>query len=240
MCQRSATHSGRRSTRDPRTKSSAGSSTPGCLQCGEPVYFGTTPFVDDSFIAVDLEYQGDGTIPVAGTCVVRGDDRDYSILWADDARSERKALRNLAKVVEANPSLLVVTWSGDTADVPMLRKAAKRLRLGHVMEPMVARHVDLKRYAVHNIRLPIPTFGIKDLGDYWAIPRISTIRGGMDAQMLFAAYLRSGDGDYRAMLREQLIDYNRDDIDALVAVAGEIRELTTTGPSDGLPHALTA
>jgi predicted RecB family nuclease len=51
-----------------------------------PVYFGKGPFFEgDSFIALDLEYDPlEGLIWLLGTCIVRGERRDYEALWADD------------------------------------------------------------------------------------------------------------------------------------------------------------
>lgn len=198
-----------------------------CWRAAEPFYFGSTPFSDAAFIALDLEYGAFGPIWLIGACVVHGAEREYVTLWADDSRSERRNLRALSALAEANPSLPIVTWSGNAADVPQMRAAAQRLRLGTTLDPILARHCDLFCYARDNIRLPIPSLGLKDVAEYWGIPRISSIRGGMQAQMLYGEYVRSNDRVRRAILREDLEDYNRDDLDALVAVSERIRDLTT-------------
>jgi predicted RecB family nuclease len=206
---------------------------------GEPFVFGSSPFESDRYIAIDLEYQLDGFIWLVGICVVRGGDRESFSLWADDTRMERRNLRQLAAIVADNPELPVVTWSGECADVPRLRDAAKCLRLGRVLEPFIERHVDLYQRAVHNIRLPIPTMGLKEIGEYLGIPRTSTVSGGMQAQMMFDGYRFSRDDDDRTRIRETLTAYNRDDVDGLISVADRFRELSHP-PDDAVPQRVSA
>jgi predicted RecB family nuclease len=209
-----------------------------CWRSGEPLYFGMTPFADDSFIALDLEYGAYGSIWLVGVCIVRSDKREYLTLWADDSKAERRNLITLADVVADNPSLPVVTWSGESADIPQLRNSIKPLRLGRRLESLFARHVDLFCYAQRSLRLPIPSLGLKEVGAYWGIPRLSSISGGLEAQMLYGDYLRTEDVEHAARLRASLEDYNRDDVDALVAVAQRIRELSINGGEEH--HAMTA
>jgi hypothetical protein len=54
---------------------------------------------------------------------------------------------------------------------------------------------------------------------------VAGIADGLQAQMLYAEYLRTGE----AMLRDRLIDYNRDDLDALIGIARWLDSLRLPG-----------
>jgi predicted RecB family nuclease len=186
-----------------------------------PVMSGATVPVGDSFIALDLEYGPH--IWLAGACVAIGDAREYVALWADDAAAERRNLAALGALVDAHPGLPVVTWAGHCADIPRLRTAADRsLAVETSLGELFRRHFDLYIYVRDHVRLPIPGLGLKDVAAYFGIPRVAGIADGLQAQMLYAEYLRTGE----AALRDRLIDYNRDDLDALIGVARRLDSLS--------------
>jgi predicted RecB family nuclease len=188
---------------------------------GRPAYFGSEPCVGDQFIAVDLEYdQISERIWLTGVCVVDGDDRDYSLLWAEDGASERASLRRLATIVASHPKMPVVTWAGNGADIPKLRAVSDRLRL-QALAPLFERHIDLFAYARDSVRLPVPRLDLKSLCDYFGLGRTSTIKDGMQAQSVYLHYLSTR----RADLQQRLLDYNKDDLNALIALARELRGL---------------
>lgn len=184
-----------------------------------------TPPVGKSFIALDLEYGPH--IWLAGACVVSGDTREYVALWADEAAEEQRNLQTLGSVVCAHPGFPVITWAGHCADVPELRKAGGRSPIARpAIQEVLKRHADLYLFARDHVRLPIPGLGLREVGAYFGIPRISDVTGGFQAQMMYREYQRSGD----SALRDRLTDYNRDDLDALVGVALELNRLISVGP----------
>jgi predicted RecB family nuclease len=192
---------------------------------GAAVQSGDEPCVGDSFIALDLEYEPTmSRIWLIGVCVVRGEDRSHSLLLCESENQERDGLHRLAKIVAKNPSLPVVTWSGNSADIPHLKNAAKRLRL-QVLGPLFERHRDLRVYAERNVRLPIPGLDLTSVADHFGIRGSSSIQGGLQAQGVFLSYLAARTDAEKRELREELLDYNRDDLDELVALAGHLRAL---------------
>jgi predicted RecB family nuclease len=77
------------------------------------------------------------------------------------------------------------------------------------------------------LRLPIPGFDLKSVAAYFGIPRISTISDGLRAQTAYLNYQVATDESTKRRLREMLLDYSRDDLDALIGAAQGIRALAT-------------
>jgi predicted RecB family nuclease len=206
---------------------------------GEPVTFDELPAggaaelpVDGSFIALDLEYDSEHEEPgsliwLVGACVVDGDLQEHLILWADSPEDEERNLRALGKLVRDHPTLPVVTWAGDGAEVPQLRAATKCWGIGLDLDFLLERHIDLFTYARWHVRLPIPRLGLKEVARFFGIPRLSGVAGGLAARSLHDRSRRTGD----LRLRDRLIDYNRDDLDALVGVSQQLARLTE--PAEG-------
>jgi predicted RecB family nuclease len=179
-----------------------------------------------SFIALDLEYDSEHDEPgsliwIVGACVVDGDLQERLILWADSPEDEERNLRALGELVRGHPTLPVVTWAGDGAEVSQLRAAAKRRGIGPDLDSLLERHIDLCAYAQRHVRLPIPRLRLKDVAGYFGIPRLSSVAGGLAARSLHDRYRRTGD----LRLRDRLVDYNRDDLDALVGVGQQLAQL---------------
>ncbi len=188
--------------------------------------------VGGSFIALDLEYDSDYQEPgsliwLVGACVVNGDLREHLVLWADSADDEERNLRALGELVRCRPTLPVVTWAGDSAEGPRLRAAANSLRTRVNLDPLFERHIDLFTYARQHVRLPIPRLGLKEVAEYFGIPRLSGVADGRHARSLHDRYRRTGDPG----LRDRLIDYNRDDLDTLVGISQQFTRLTA--PTEG-------
>ncbi|MBI3247210.1 MAG: ribonuclease H-like domain-containing protein [Deltaproteobacteria bacterium] len=121
-----------------------------------PVLFGNPLRLDGGFLALDLEYVPSGLIWLVGICLVRPNGREYFALWAETSIQEKRNLKRLAEISMANPSLPVVTWSGNGADMPQLRNAAQRLKLGHELDAVTSKHLDLFQYVRNAVRFPIP------------------------------------------------------------------------------------
>jgi predicted RecB family nuclease len=136
-----------------------------------PVLFGNPPPLNGSFLALDLEYGPGPFIWLVGICIVSPGRREHLALWADTAAEEKNNLRCLAKMLEANPSIPLVTWSGNSADMPQLHNAAQRQNLGKSFKASETRHVDLYQYSIKAVRFPTPELGLKNVATYFGIPR---------------------------------------------------------------------
>jgi uncharacterized protein YprB with RNaseH-like and TPR domain len=85
--------------------------------------------------------------------------------------------------------------------------------------------LDLLHHAKKAVRFPIPQLGLAPVASHFAIQRISPIRDGLEAQSLYQEYRRSRDEDKREALKTNLLEYNRDDLEALVGVAEQMTAL---------------
>lgn len=193
-----------------------------------PILFGPMPALGDAFIALDLEYNTLGKpdlIWLIGLFLVCGDRREHIALWASRPDEERGILERLEALLDQNPELPVLTWSGVSADLPALRKACARFGLEGLIEKIEDRHVDLFESARTSLRLPIPQLGLAEVAAFLGIPKLSTVDGGFEAQLMFKSLEMSKDPARRKELETELIAYNRDDLEALVETLSFIQAL---------------
>jgi len=190
-----------------------------------PVLFGDPLTLDGEFLALDLEYEPGGIIWLVGVCIVRPNGREYFALWAETPAQEMSNLKRLAEIAAANPLLSVVTWNGDSADMPQLRKAVQRLMLGQELDMVESRHFDLFQHAQKAVRLPIPQLALSQVASYFAISKVSRIPDGRAALYQYQEYRKSRDESRRNAIKNDLLEYNRDDLEALVGIAERISAL---------------
>lgn len=183
---------------------------------GRAVMFGAPPTLDESFIALDLEY--DSAVWLTGALVCDHDRREHNYFWADTPDDEEEALLALEAMLATYPDLPVVTWSGTSADLPQLRYAAARHNLLHVFTDVDRRHLDLYQHAIHSMRIPHPELSLKAVADYFGIPKVSNITNGLEAGFLYAQYRHTQDPVERQRRQAELVAYNRDDLEATAAM----------------------
>jgi len=64
------------------------------------------------------------------------------------------------------------------------------------------------------------------LADYFAIPRLAELGGGLQAEMVFLQLVATSDLRERSHLKDLLLDYNKDDLDVLAGVTAELRAIS--------------
>lgn len=107
-------------------------------------------------------------------------------------------------------------------------------------EELTSRHRDLYKYALRSLRLPIPNLDLKNVADYYGIPKVSHIQSGVQAAALREHYVASSDRRERAALRAELLDYNRDDLDALIGAVDAFRNLAARHSVSAIESSLRA
>lgn len=203
------------------------------LTTKRPVFFGDPPPIEDSFIALDLEYNSfKPHIWLIGLLVIRAGVEEHIWLWADDPRQEHANLYWLSRVLAAHPDLPILTWAGASADIPQLQGAAERHDAQATITPLHTRHVDLFRLARNSVRLPVPELSLGPFADYLRIPKTSPVRNGLEAQMQYEIYQGLRDPARKASRKSELVAYNYDDLRALAAVL----KLMVDRPANAITH----
>ena len=182
-------------------------------------------------IILDLEYctLGGQYIFLVGMLVVDKDEQvSIKQEFATNPEDESRILEYMTSVLTAHPTYQIVTWSGLSADFPMIEDAWERHGLAKfALDDFRRRHVDLFQCSVRGVRLPAPGLGLKAVSDYFNFKRrLPDISGGLDAVAMYIAYLSSKDD----RLRNKLIAYNGDDLDATLFVWKKLRELSEHAP----------
>lgn len=190
------------------------------------ILFASPPEIGDSFFALDLEYDlFKPRIWLMGLYVVTKGEHEHLALWADDAPEERSNLERLAELLDEHPELPVITWGGASADLPQLKGACTRLDVDHLTEELDARHIDVFAHARRGLRLPIPELGLGEVAAFFGAKKNSAVRNGREAQALYSRYLTRYSPRVRGIIKNELITYNRDDLDALLATVRAVQGL---------------
>lgn len=184
-----------------------------------PVTFGPAPQIGTKFIALDLEYVNASQIWLAGVAIVDDARIEYHLIWSATAGEQRDGLLELVQLLQEHTGLPLVTWAGESADVPVLRAALAAAGLPGLLDNVLATHIDLYQHALRSRRWPIPELGLKQLCELLKIDRVSTVRDGLQAQALYYQMTASTDPEERKQLRDRLGDYCRDDLDGLIEIA---------------------
>lgn len=182
------------------------------LKSGRPVWFGSEPLMFDRYIIVDLEYNPGGEVWLTGVHIEDGQDVQTLQFWGDGDIEMRAALDTLKDIVVDYGDLPIVTWKGESADVPALLAASRRYRLRSLPAVFQERHFDMCAFAMRNVRFPIASLGLKEVAAFYGYQPTTSVAGGMDAQFLYFRYRDARSKKVRAEIRNQLEAYNRDDL----------------------------
>jgi predicted RecB family nuclease len=184
---------------------------------GRPLRLREDTLTFSKFVAIDLEYDSikGGLVWLIGFALVDGSDTRVIQLWADNPTQEKRNIERLIQMI-AQEDVQVVTWSGCSAEIPTLRKAA--FRSGISIAPLVERHVDLFRFIDRNYRFPTKWLGLKSLGNFLGLDRCLEVTGGFEAQMLWQEFQRTS-GTAKKLIKQELLGYNRDDLRVLAEIA---------------------
>jgi len=195
------------------------------IKSGKSFFFGDEqellPVASSDALVIDLEYDPEGLIWLVGVAVRKGNRITYKQFFAERSSrdEERSLLASLIDLTKKNRSLQFITYSGTSADMPQLRKAWLRQSLpegdlAHIEE----RHTDVYQLLQSSFRFPMKSMGLGDMEEYLGIQRQSPISDGLEALALYYRYVRTREGE----LKRQLLEYNREDLESTVALAGKM------------------
>jgi predicted RecB family nuclease len=197
------------------------------LSVGKPILAGGAgPFpVPGRYIAFDAEYTAEN-VWLLGARVVRPEGDLCFSVWASP-EGEAQALSDMTDILSFS-RLPVVTWNGNNADLPALRKAAARTGQRGLLESITAAHVDMYGWTRQNLMLPIPGLGLKEVSEHFGIARESGVTSGLAAEMMWRRYQHTGDQEVKA----ELVSYNLDDLRSLIHVVECLRACAVLRPPD--------
>lgn len=200
------------------------------ISSGKPFFFGDKQeahtILSSSLLVVDLEYDPEHLIWLVGVAIRKDNRTTYQQFFAEKSNKdeERRILQSLISLTAKNSSHLFVTYSGISADIPQLRTAWLRQSLpNRELSRLVERHVDVCHFLQRNFRFPMKSLSLDDMEKYLGVQRHSGISSGLEALALYKRYLRTKDN----ALKQQLLDYNREDIDSTLTIVDKIPQLVT-------------
>jgi uncharacterized protein len=214
-----------------------------CLSENKPIYFGSSGVpVGDKVLILDLEYDNFVCIWLFGLLASDGQTTSYYQFFADELEAEKEVLNRFNELLEKHPTHQILTWDGLRADIPQLDTAWRRQGfLPEKLEDLKRRHLDLYNFFLQNYRFPLGSFGLKEVGRYLGFKRKHEGMDGLEAQMLYHQYLnipKRGEQE-RSRIKQLLLEYNREDLEAALFVLTQLRSLATNAALTS-QHANTA
>ncbi len=200
------------------------------IMSGKPIFFGdkhqARNIAASPFLILDLEYDVERLIWLVGVAIQTGNNITYHQYFAEKSNldEERHILQALIDIIEKRRSYLVFTYSGISADIPQLRAAWRRQGLpDRPLSNLMGMHVDVCQFVQRNFRFPMKSLGLDAMEEYFGIHRSSGISGGLEAVALYKRYVRTRND----AIKQQLLHYNREDIDSTLRVVNQIPVLVT-------------
>lgn len=193
------------------------------LQEGRPIYFGSTGFpVGRKLLIIDLEYDNFACIWLLGLLASDMQRTQCYQLFADEMNQEKENLVRFAALLKQYTRHQIITWDGLRADLPQLEAAWRRHGLpSKELEQLKRRHRDFYQFFLRNCRLPLVSFGLKEVGGYFGFKRKYEYMDGIEAQMLYHQYLETR----MSSIKHKLLEYNREDLEATLFVVDRLRSL---------------
>jgi hypothetical protein len=128
------------------------------------------------------------------------------------------------------PGTPTITWAGTRAEFTKTHSSIPSLNLRSLLAALRLHHLDVYQFMVRNVRLPIPGMGLKEVARYFGIERKSPIVDGIEANRIYAAFLQARGTD-REKLRQELQQYNQDDLDCTAQVVLKLKRDLRSVPS---------
>lgn len=121
---------------------------------------------------------------------------------------------------------MIITYNGISADIPQLENACERGSLStDNLKTIQTNHTDLCDVLKRNFRFPMKSFELDSLEKYLNINRQSPVFNGLDADGRYHTFLMTRDANKKEELRQELLDYNREDIQSTLQVITQLPKI---------------
>lgn len=198
-----------------------------------PIYFGSVGVpVGNELLVLDLEYDNFVCVWLVGLLASDTQATECYQFFADETIQEKQILLKLIEMLEKYPTYQILTWDGLRADIPQLEAAWHRQGLPHEeLQDLKQRHLDLYQFFRRNYRFPLWSFGLKEIDKYLGFVRKYEDMNGLEAQYLYHQYLSipKRNSQERLSIKQKLLEYNKEDLDATLYVLGQLQSLAHDG-----------
>ena len=185
---------------------------------GTPVYLGVEGLPDRDFYYL------------IGVRIGTGDDAVQHSFWADDENGEQRIWNEFLNVLSAtaNPQLIHF-GSYETVFLKRMSKRHGRTRENSTASIAIERAVNVLSFVFAHIYFPTFSNGLKDIAGYLGFRWSGSPASGLEA--VVSRYRWEASRDLRE--RQALLNYNREDCEALALVANRIVDLYRSLPANG-------
>jgi transposase len=164
-----------------------------------------------------------------GIRVGTGDHAVQYAFWADDETAEKRIWNEFIDVISTIPDPRLIHFgSYETVFLKRMSRRHGQPREGSTVSLAIERAVNLLSFVFAHIYFPTFSNGLKDIAEYLGFRRSGSPRTGLEAIIWRHHWEVSGD----QCVKQALLDYNRDDCEALSLVANRIAGLYRLSPAD--------
>ena len=154
-----------------------------------------------------------------GIRVGTGDHAVQYAFWADDETAEKRIWNEFLDVISTIPNPRVIHFgSYETVFLKRMSRRHGQPREGSTVSLAIERAVNLLSFVFAHIYFPTFSNGLKDIAEYLGFRRSGSPRTGLEAIIWRHHWEVSGE----QCVKQALLDYNRDDCEALALVANRI------------------
>jgi len=203
------------------------------IRRGKPLVYGYNPLVDNlakhykekKLVFFDLEY--DPAKPLIFIIGVMSANGEVTQFFIENEEKEKVALIKLADIIS---NRLLVCYAGKSADIPTLRKCYRKHGLLMPRIQLVDLFYDIlftQKLKTQVIYLPLTHLSEKTVANYlgYKPPENLEIKDGLLALIYFYNYIKERDTKRKEKIKEQLLLYNRCDLERAKFILEKIFEL---------------
>ena len=203
-----------------------------------PIYFGKQTFpIGNEFIIMDLEYDPVSLIWLVGILIVNSEDMECHQFFAENVKQEKEILTKMVDLLSEYENLPILTWYGLGADLPQLATAWLKhtLPLKNLHE-LVEKHLDLYQLTLNSCRFPLKSFGLKEIGRHLGFIRKHEDIDGLVVLSMYNQFLAlpKKSEKKRLAIRNKLLEYNREDLEATLHVLRQLKTIASAGDTESV------
>lgn len=177
----------------------------------------------NEYAVLDLEYTNTDIFLIGIALCSNKHKTEYIQYFAKNRADTKRILKSLCSIILENKTLPIITYAGKMADIPFIRKSVNDKIPLSILE---LNHIDIFQVLIQYFRFPLKSHGLKEIGAYLGFDRKLPDTNGMDAMILYDGYLNSKSTRTKKKIENELLEYNKEDLDATIFVINKLKELS--------------